>query len=120
MARSGAWVQLKAPSGTGWAKVFDVRMGMTGTPGKGTGSSIADTLNLATGNRASSVSTGIRGLDAEMLEKAQPNFQQVTILTSFSASPKQAREFAQVGKLAARQVDLLPPPQAQSVQALPR
>ena len=122
IARSGAWVQLKAPSGTGWAKVFDVRMGVTGAaPGKAGGSSIADTLNLATGNRASSVSTGVRGLDADMLEKAQPNFQQVTILTSFSASPKQAREFAHAGKLAARQVDLLPlPQQAQSVQVLPR
>jgi hypothetical protein len=119
VARSGAWVQLKSGQGTGWAKVFDVRMGATGAaPARGaTGSGIADTLNLASGNRASSVSTGVRGLDAEMLERAQPNFQQVTVLAGFAASSKQAREFAHTGKLTARQVELLPPPQTPSVQA---
>ena len=49
--RSGAWVQLKAGSETGWAKIFDVRMGAAGAaPAKSaTGSGIADTLNLASG-----------------------------------------------------------------------
>lgn len=118
VTRSGAWVQLKAGPNTGWAKVFDVRMGAADAPpAKGaTGPGIADTLNLASGSRASSVSTGVRGLDADMLERAQPNFQQVTVLAGFAASPKQAREFAHTGKLTARQVELLPPPQVQAVQ----
>jgi hypothetical protein len=124
--REGAWVELKAGSIIGWAKVFDIRIGTAGTvAAKGTGGSgIADTLNLASGNRGSSVSTGVRGLDAAMLEQAQPNFQQVTVLSGYAASPRQATEFARTGKLTARQVELLPPPQtvqqAQPMQSPPR
>ena len=108
--RNGAWVQLKAGSDTGWTKLFDIKMG-TGAvapAAKSSGfSGIAETLNLAAGKRDSSVTTGVRGLDAEMLKKAQPNEQEVTTLVGFASTPDQAQAFAEVGKLTPRTVELL-------------
>ena len=109
--REGAWVQLKAGSDTGWTKLFDVKMG-TGAAAppaaKSSGfSGIAQTLNLATGKRDSSVTTGVRGLDEEMLKKAQPNEQEVTTLSGYASTPDQAQAFAKAGKLTPRTVELL-------------
>jgi len=104
--RQGAWVQLKAGADTGWAKLFDIKMGAPGAPAaKGSAASgIAETLNLATGKRDASVATGVRGLDEAMLKKAQPNEAQVTMLTSYAATPTQAQAFAKAGKLTVRNV----------------
>ena len=108
--REGAWVQLKAGSDTGWTKLFDIKMG-TGAAApvaKSSGfSGIAQTLNLATGKRDSSVTTGVRGLDEEMLKKAQPNEQEVATLAGYSSTPDQAQAFAKAGKLTPRTVELL-------------
>lgn len=104
--RQGAWVQLKSGADTGWAKLFDIKMGTPGaTTAKSSATSgIAETLNLATGKRDASVATGVRGLDEAMLKKAQPNEAQVTMLTSYAATPTEAQAFAKAGKLAARNV----------------
>ena len=109
--RDGAWVQLKAGSDIGWTKLFDIKMG-TGSvaPPAAKSSSmsgIAQTLNLATGKRDASVTTGVRGLDAEMLKQAQPNEQQVATLAGYATTPDQAQAFAKAGKLTPRTVELL-------------
>jgi hypothetical protein len=110
--REGAWVQLKAGSDTGWTKLFDVRMGTGATTAapapKSSGiSGIAQTLNLATGKRDSSVTTGVRGLDEQMLKKAQPNPQEGANLDGYASTPDQAQAFAKAGKLTPRTVALL-------------
>ncbi len=105
--REGAWVQLKAGADTGWAKLFDIKMGAAGSAPAAKGSatsSIAETLNLAAGKRDSSVTTGVRGLDEAMLAKAQPNEQQVATLATYAATPAAAQAFAKAGKLAPRNV----------------
>jgi hypothetical protein len=105
--REGAWVQLKSGKVTGWAKLFDIRLpgaGTTAAKGGGT-SGIAQTLNLAAGNRGASVTTGVRGLDAEMLSKATPNPQEFNLLLSFASTKAQALAFAKAGKLEARNVE---------------
>lgn len=104
--RQGAWVQLKAGADTGWAKLFDIKMGTPGVPAPKSSatSGIAETLNLAAGKRDASVATGVRGLDEAMLQKAQPNEAQVAMLTSYAATPVQAQAFAKSGKLAPRDV----------------
>ena len=105
--REGAWVQLKAGADTGWAKLFDIRMGAAGSApaAKSSGTSgIAETLNLATGKRDASVATGVRGLDEAMLQKAQPNPQEVLTLDGYAATPEKAQAFAKAGKLAPRDV----------------
>lgn len=105
--REGAWVQLKSGKTTGWAKLFDIRFpgaGTTAAKGSGT-SGIAQTLNLAAGNRGASVTTGVRGLDADMLSKATPNPQEFNLLLTFASTKAQALAFAKTGKLEARNVE---------------
>lgn len=104
VTRQGAWVQLKSGRTTGWAKLFDIRAEtVAGAPAKkGTGA--ADTLSLAMGTRGSSVTTGVRGLDADMLEKATPDAAEYAKLVTYARSKEQASAFAKAGRLATRDV----------------
>ena len=104
--REGAWVQLKSGRVTGWAKLFDIRLPAAGGA-PATGSGISQTLNLAAGNRGTSVTTGVRGLDADMLRKAVPSPQEFTTLETFASTKEQARTFASAGKLEARTLEPL-------------
>jgi hypothetical protein len=107
--RQGAWVQLKSGKVTGWAKLFDVRLASTGgtTPAKGGGNSLAQTLNLAAGNRDSSVTTGVRGFDEQTLLKATPNPEEFKKLETFASTKEQAQVFAKAGRLEPRTVEFL-------------
>ena len=110
--RQGAWVQLTSGKNTGWAKLFDIRLGAAGTSASGTsaggkGNSLAETLNLASGNRGASVTTGVRGLDADMLSKAVPNPQEFATLVGYTATREQSQSFAKAGKLEPRKVEFL-------------
>jgi hypothetical protein len=105
VARQGAWVQLKSGRTTGWAKLFDIRAeAVAGAPAKKGGSGAADALSLAMGTRGSSVTTGVRGLDADMLEKASPNPAEYAKLVTWARSKEQATAFAKAGRLATRDV----------------
>lgn len=104
VARQGAWVQLKSGRTTGWAKLFDIRAETAAAPAKKGGSGVADTLSLAMGTRGSSVTTGVRGLDADMLEKASPSAAEYAKLVTYARSKEQASAFARAGKLATRDV----------------
>ena len=107
VARQGAWVQLKSGASQGWAKMFDVRLAPIAGAAKPSGSSEA--LNLAMGNRGSSVTTGVRGLDADMLEKASPNPKEFDKLLTFMRNKEQASAFGRAGKLLSRDVAVLNP-----------
>lgn len=106
VTRQGAWVRLKSGRATGWTKMFDIRAAAAGAPAaarKGSGG-VADTLGLAMGTRGSSVTTGVRGLDADMLARATPDAQQFTTLTGYARSKEQAGVFARSGRLHSREV----------------
>ncbi len=110
--RQGAWVQLKSGKNTGWAKLFDIRLGAAGAAGSGNSAggganSLAQTLNLASGNRGASVTTGVRGLDADMLSRAVPNAQEFATLVGYTATKEQSQSFAKAGKLEPRTVEFL-------------
>ncbi|MEO8848847.1 MAG: hypothetical protein ABI440_09505 [Casimicrobiaceae bacterium] len=108
VTRQGAWVELKSGRTTGWAKLFDIRdaqAAAAGTARKGDG--VADTLNLAMGTRGASVTTGVRGLDADMLERATPNAQEFSKMTSYARSKAEADAFARSGRLRSREVSEL-------------
>ena len=108
LTRQGAWVQLKSGRNTGWAKLFDVRLASSAPAKSGTGSNaMAQTLGLAAGTRTSTVTTGVRGLDADMLSKAVPNAQEFATLESYASTKEQAQTFAKAGRLETRQVETL-------------
>jgi len=113
VTRQGAWVQLKSGKNTGWAKLFDVRLGQPGvqqTKSGATGNTIAQTLNLAAGTRGSTVTTGVRGLDADTLKNAVPNPQQVIQLDRYAVQKPEAETFARAGRLSDRTIDPLAAP----------
>jgi hypothetical protein len=111
--REGAWVQVKSGNATGWLRLFDVRIASAaaGTaPAKaGSGTSLSDTLALATGARSTTATTGVRGLDEEMLRKATPNASELAALDGFAVPPAEAQSFASQGKLVSRTLELLKP-----------
>jgi hypothetical protein len=104
-SRQGAWVQLRTASATGWAKLFDVRLASSGAARSGGEDAVATTLGLATGTRAPTVTTGVRGLDAEALQHATANLQQVQKLDGYASDKDRAQAFAKQGNLASRTVD---------------
>ncbi|HEY7902059.1 MAG TPA: hypothetical protein VIH36_01295 [Casimicrobiaceae bacterium] len=104
LSRQGAWVHIKLGRETGWTKLFDIRAVTSGAPARKTSDGIADTLGLAMGTRGSSVTTGVRGLDADMLEKATPNPAEFAKLVGYARSKEQATTFARAGRLATRDV----------------
>ena len=111
--REGAWVQVKSGSSSGWLRLFDVRLGAsvaTASSAKtGGGTSLSDTLALATGARSTTATTGVRGLDEEMLRKATPNAAEIAVLDGYAAAPADAQSFANQGKLVSRTLELLKP-----------
>lgn len=106
--RAGAWVQLHSGSDSGWAKLFDIRLaGAVTGPNKGGDNSLGQLLGIASGQRDPSVTTGVRGLDADTLANASPNPKEFTKLVSFQTTKEQAQAFAAAGKLSPRQVEPL-------------
>jgi hypothetical protein len=107
--REGAWVQLTAGTSTGWAKLFDVRLATSrDAPAKsGSGASISQTLQLASGARGTTVTTGVRGLDEEMLRNSTPNMAALTALDGHASTRPEAESFARAGQLQPRNVDPL-------------
>jgi hypothetical protein len=63
-------------------------------------------FNVArTGTSGTTVTTGVRGLDAEQINNAQPNAAELGKMASFAATKEASSSFAKRAKLQARQVD---------------
>jgi len=106
--REGAWVQLRSGKDVGWAKLFDIRLAGANTgPAKGGSNSLGDVLGLASGQRGASVTTGVRGLDEDMLRRAQPNPAEFDKLVSYASTKEQVDAFLKAGNLQTRTVEWL-------------
>ena len=107
--RQGAWVQLRSGNDVGWGKLFDVRLAGANTgPAKGGGAnSMGQVLGLASGQRGASVTTGVRGLDEDMLRRAAPNAAEFDRLVSYASTKEQVDAFIKAGNLQTRSVDWL-------------
>jgi hypothetical protein len=106
--REGAWVQLRSGKDLGWAKLFDIRLSGANTgPVKGGGNSVGEVLGLASGQRGASVTTGVRGLDEDMLRRAQPNAAEFDKLVSYASTKEQVDAFLKAGNLQTRSVEFL-------------
>ena len=103
--RRGGWTRVKSASGEGWVRMLSLRFGAPGEVKQGD-SGISQLFNVArTGSSGTQVTTGVRGLDAEMLAKAQPNKAELEKLGQFAATPQAAAGFAAKGRLQAHQVE---------------
>ena len=101
IARKGAWVNLRTPSGTGWLFSFNVRF-------QAAGAAATPSVTAAPARRAPITPTiGIRGLEAEDLKQARYNDAQMRLLDSFAASRHDAESAAQANGLTPMRVDYL-------------
>ena len=105
LERRGGWTRVKTASGEGWVRMLALRFGGPGVAKKGD-SGMSKLFNVArTGSSGTTVTTGVRGLDPEMLAKAQPNPAELAKMEQYAVTPQAAAGFAAKGKLQARQVE---------------
>ena len=105
LERKGGWTRVKSASGDGWVRMLALRFGGPGAARQGD-SGISKLFNVArTGSSGTTVTTGVRGLDPEMLANAQPNTAELAKMQQFAATRDAAAGFAAKGKLQARQVE---------------
>lgn len=109
--KSGAWLNVKTPSATGWLFSFNVRFivkpsdtaqGSTG----GGDSAIGRLFGPRRGVNVTST-IGVRGLEKEDLRQAQFSAEQMQQLDSFASSKEAAEESAHARGLTAVQIDYL-------------
>jgi len=104
--RKGGWTRVKTPGGAeGWVKMLLLRYGGPGTAKAGD-TGLSQMFNVArTGTSGTTVTTGVRGLDAEQINNAQPNAAELSKMASFAATREASSSFAKRAKLQARPVD---------------
>jgi hypothetical protein len=104
LERNGGWVRVKTAAGAeGWVKLLALRYGGAAKAGD---SGIAQALNVArTGASGTQVTTGVRGLDAEMISTAQPNAAELKRLQGYAETKEASSGFADAGKLKAQRVE---------------
>jgi hypothetical protein len=102
LERRGGWVRVKAGAAEGWVRLLALRYGGAAKAGD---SGVAQVFSAArTGSSGTQVTTGVRGLDEQMLATARPNAAELAKLTQYSATPEAAAGFAAQGRLERRQV----------------
>ena len=107
LGKSGIWVNIKTPEGTGWVFTFNVRFGER-VAGSGADFSAAGRM---LSNRPNVVSTiGIRGLSEEDLQRAAFNAGEMRRLEAFAVSGDESARRARETGLAAASVDYLEAP----------
>ena len=104
LERQGGWTRIRAGSAEGWVRMLALRYG-AGAPKAGD-TGLTQLFNVArTGTSGTQVTTGVRGLDAQMLATAQPNPAALAKLQDFAADRGAAAGFAAEGKLAPKTVE---------------
>ena len=108
VGKSGAWLNLKTPTATGWLFSFNVRF--QAKPGEGAEpASGGSALGRVFGpSRPGVVSTiGIRGLEEEDLKQASFNAGQMNLLDQYAATRESAQNAARAAGLAPERIDYL-------------
>ncbi len=105
LERKGGWTRVKAGAGEGWVRMLALRY-TGGGEAKSGDSGIVQLLNVArTGTSGTQVTTGVRGLDAELLANATPNAAELEKLQGYAAPKEAAAQFAERGPLQAQRVE---------------
>lgn len=105
LQRQGGWVRINSEQGSGWVKMLNLRNSNTQSGDSG----IQSLFNVGrTGSSGVTVATGVRGLSAEELAAAQPNFVELAKLKNYTVDKNQATKFAQNGKLKSQSQEFIP------------
>ncbi|KAF0812037.1 hypothetical protein IGB42_03579 [Andreprevotia sp. IGB-42] len=97
VARQGAWMQVKSGASSGWVKLLNVR---TGSGKTGSSNGIGTLANVVTtGSSGTTVTTGVKGVSKEDLQKSEPDFKELAKLDGMAVSTQDAARAAQQAKL---------------------
>jgi hypothetical protein len=92
LARQGGWMQVESGALSGWVRMLSIRMN------SGQSSIVSGLKSLfsvaRTGSSGTTVTTGVRGLDKEQIQKATPNPEELKKLAGFAATRSDAERFA--------------------------
>jgi hypothetical protein len=92
LSRQGGWAQIEAGAVSGWVRMLSIRMN------SGQSSFVSGLKSLfsvaRTGSSGTTVTTGVRGLDKEQIQKATPNPEELKKLAGFAATKGDAERFA--------------------------
>jgi hypothetical protein len=118
--RQGGWLEVKSANLTGWVRMLSVRIGSPGAVRSGS-SGLGSLFGFArSGSTGASVTTGVRGLDKEQIQAAQPNFAELQKMQSYGVSKQDAQAFAAGNPaLASQRVEYLTAPAAADAPASP-
>jgi hypothetical protein len=100
LERKGGWTRIKTAAGAeGWVRMLALRHAGGGEAKQGD-SGIVQLLNVArSGTSGTQVTTGVRGLDAELITNATPNAAELQKMQGYAAGKDAAAGFAASGKL---------------------
>ncbi len=110
--RSGAWSEVKTGAGqTGWVRMMHLKpAGAAGKPDGGGINPMSALSRLAGSGRTghtATVTTGVRGLQEEDLQKARANPEEFRKLQRYTTAREAGQAFARNSRLAQTQVDYL-------------
>ncbi|HEY7806957.1 MAG TPA: SH3 domain-containing protein [Croceibacterium sp.] len=104
--RKGGWVQVEAGGQTGWVRMLNVRLAAGSAPSPNQANVHAASL-LRTGSSGKTVTTGIKGLGEEDLQKAVPDPAQLAKLVALAVPAAEASSNASASGLVEHPVDYL-------------
>lgn len=105
ITRQGAWMQVKTKEQQqGWVRMLSVRLGSPDQKPQGGGNLLSSIVAASRPTTTATVTTGVRGFSEEDLAKAAPNAAEVAKMKGYSIDAAEAMQFAEGGKLAAREV----------------
>jgi hypothetical protein len=116
LKRQGAWARIKAKEGEGWLRLLSLKLGAGSMP-----RAKADEGESKIGEAALSVlgigpkpkptvATGVRGLSEEDLKNAKPNPRELERMNQYAVSQRDARTFAESGRLRDQKIEYAPEP----------
>ena len=111
--RQGGWYHVRLNSGQdGWLQMTSIRMNNTNSGSSGSSWGFGWLSSLFESGRSGATgvtaTTGVRGLNTGDIANAKPDPQAANEITAWSATPQQARQFAQQLDLKPEQVPYLP------------
>jgi hypothetical protein len=106
--RQGGWTQIKpASEPQGWVKLFNLKFG-DGSAKPDSGGGVGSLFNVArTGSSGTTVTTGVKGLDKDMIQNASPNPNELKRMHTYSASKGDALKLASSGNLRKQSIEYL-------------
>jgi hypothetical protein len=107
--QQGAWLQVKVHNQQGFVRLLQVRLNVSErTLAAATPAPVTPVTPRPSG-AGPTVTSGVRGFDEVALKGAQPNPEELKKMQGFAASAERARQFAEQGQVAARQIAYFDP-----------